>query len=354
MPLSFLKTSAKKTVLGVDIGTRNTKIIALKKEKNKPSVSHFAMAQTPDKLFEDGKITDPSKVSDFIAEQIINLDISDEVELVLSVSGKGMIAKKIDIPEMEDYMIPEYVEIESEQELFYNKDEMYLDYQILEGINTGSGNSKSVFVMTILKQMIDNYMDSVPKDLAYCQIIDTNWSALYNIFEYNMDLNPQTNYMVIDSGHTMTNIIVVLRNQLIFTRNISFGGSFFTENIAQKMSLKYEEAESLKIAASKGENSPADLVALLKGELSESFAKEILSCYQLYLSFYPEKDLQEIYITGGNSHTLGLKEALYSKFNLNITPLNSFKQIIPDPEFSKQGTSDFYSVATGLALRGVK
>ena len=354
MSISFLKSRSKKTVLGLDIGSKNTKILGFQKEKNKLQVSHFCMAPTPDQLFLDGKITDPSKMSDFIAEQLLALDISNSIELVLSVSGKGMIAKKIDIPEMEDYMIPEYVEIESEQELFYNKDEMYLDYQILENLDSENQKSKSIFVMTILKQAIDNYTDSVPNEIASCYIIDTNWSSLYNVFEYNMDLNPDSNYMIIDSGCSMTNIIVVLKNQIVFTRNISFGGDFFTQNIAQKMSLDYSEAENLKITASKGDSSPEDLISLLKGELCDSFVEEIISCYQLYLSFYPEKSISEVYITGGNSQTLGLKESLESKLNLNVQPLKSFKRIKPSSDFSKYGSSTFYSVAAGLALRGLE
>ena len=354
MPLSFLKSGSKKTILGLDIGSKSTKILGLKSDKTNFTVSHFSMASTPSDAFSMGKVLDSSKLSDFISEQISLLDISNDIELVLSISGKGMIAKKIDIPDMEDYMIPEYVEIEAEQELFYNKEEMYLDYQILQNLNSDKSDSKSLFVMTVQKQVIDSYMESVPEELASCHIIDTNFSSLYNIFEYNMDLKSELIYMVIDSGSAMTNIIVVIKNQIVFARSISFGGDFFTQEIQKKMSVDYSVAEELKVTASQGGNSPADLVSLLKGDLSETFIEEIVSCYELYLSFYPDKNLNEIYITGGNSETLGLKELIGGKLNSEVKPLKAFKKINQSSDFLKKGSSSFYSTVAGLALRGVK
>lgn len=354
MALSFLKSDSKKTVLGLDIGSKNTKILGLKKDKNNVFVSHFSTIPTAPDAFSEGKVIDSSKLSDFISDQILALEISNDMEIVLGLSGKGMIAKKIDIPEMEDYMIPEYVEIEAEQELFYNKEEMYLDYQILENLHSDKPESKSLFVMTVLKQVIDGYMEAVPSEIASCNIIDTNISSLYNIFEYNTLLNPDSIYMVIDSGCSMTSIIVIIKNQIVFARNIPFGGDFFTQEIQKKMSVDYANAEALKMTASRGEDSPSDLVSLIKGELCNSFVEELISCYELYLTFYPDRSLNEIYITGGNSQILGLKETIENHFNLSVKPLKAFKNIKPGADFSKYGSSAFYSVSAGLALRGLE
>lgn len=354
MFLDFLKSRSKKTVLGLDIGSKNTKIMGLKQDKTDLTVSYFSMTPTPPDVFSKGKVQDSSKLSDFITDQILALEISNQVELILGISGKGVIAKKIDIPEMEDYMIPEYVEIEAEQELFYNKEEMYLDYQILENLNSDKPDTKSLFVMTVLKQIIDGYTESVPDEIAFCNIVDTNFSSLYNIFEHNSNLNPESIYMLIDSGCSMTNVIIIIKNQIVFARNILFGGDFFTNGIQKKMSVDYSAAEDLKITASQGEKAPVDVVDLLKGEFCHAFAEELVSCYELYLSFYPDKTLNEIYMTGGNSQTLGLKEAIEDKFNLSVKPLKAFKNIKSSSDFSKQGSSSFYSIVAGLALRGVK
>ena len=356
MDFSFLKSGSKKTILGVDIGSKNTKILGLKSNKNNFTVSHFSMTPTPSVAFSNGKITDPSKLSDFISNQLLTLDISNNIELILGISGKGMIAKKIDIPKMEEYMIAEYVEIEAEQELFYNKDEMHLDYQILENLNLEKSESIPLFVMTIVKQITESYISAVPEDIAYCDIIDTNFSALYNICLYNMNLNPESIYMIIDSGCSMTNVIIVIQNQIVFARNLPFGGDFFTEKIQKKMSVDYPTAENLKIVAGQNtKETPAEVASFIKSDgCCGTFVEELVSCYQLYLSFYPDKHLNQIYVTGGNSQTLGLKETIESKFSLKVQSLEAFTKIKANPDFLEEGSSLFYSVVAGLALRGMQ
>ena len=352
MGFSFLKSGSKKTILGVDIGSQNTKIIGLKKDKKQTFVSHFSMVPTVSETFALGKVRDANKLSEALIDQVLKLDISNDIEIVLGASGKGVIAKRIDIPEMEDYMIPEYVEIEAEQELFYNKDEMYLDYQILQNIHSNKPDLKSLFVMTILKQSIDNYMAAVPEEVVSCHIVDTNFSALYNIFEYNKEISPDSICMVIDSGFSMTNIIVIIQNQVVFARSIPFGGDFFTQEIQKKMFIDYSNAEDLKLTASQGGDTPSDLVQFVKEELCQKFMEEINSCYELYLTFYPEKYLTGIYVTGGNSQMIGLKDLLGKSFNVEVEDLN-LKNIQVSSEFKNQISPIFYSIASGLSLRGL-
>ena len=131
--LIYLRKKTKKQVFALDIGSHSTKIMSIEGEEF--SVQNFLVAPTPPNVFQDGLISDENTISSFIGSQIGALNIEDEFSVILGISGKGMISKKIDVPEIDDHMIPEFVEIEAEQELFYNRDEMELDYQILEGLN---------------------------------------------------------------------------------------------------------------------------------------------------------------------------------------------------------------------------
>ena len=354
MAFQFLNLGSQKSVLGLDIGSKNTKIMGLKPVKNVFKVKSFGMTPTPLDTFSSGVISEPEALSDFISKKVAALDTANEgIELILGVSGKGMIAKKLNIPDIEDYMIPEYIEIEAEQELFYNKEEMYLEYQILKNVNADKPDSKSLFAMTVLKKIVESYSKAIPRDLVSCDIIDTNFSALFNIFEYNKDLNSEFIYMVMDIGYSMTNVIVILQNQLVFARTLNLGGDFFTQEIKKALSLDYQSAEDLKLTASQGENSPQDIADLIKKELVQTFLEELVSCYELYLSFYPEKTLSEIYMTGGGSQTLGLAEAVKNQFQVPVKFFNPFQKIRQPSAFTKVD-SLFYSIASGLALRGVK
>ena len=354
MFLSLFSKKSKKQIFGLDIGTQNTRLMSF--EGDQPLVNNFLMTATPSKVFEAGLISDETALSQFIGQQIASLDVEDELSVILGISGKGMIAKKIDIPEMDDHMIPEFVEIEAEQELFYNREEMTLDYAVLEGLNFNKPGAKSLFVVTVLNTVIESYNKVMDKNSMTCKILDTNFGALFNAFEFNYDLSADKNYMVLDIGCTTTNLIVAIKNQVVFARNIYLGGDFFNQAIQKHMSVDYGMAESLKVSASKGEESPEELVSLIKSKLNAAFIEELISPYELYNSLFPGKAIDEIYVTGGGSQTIDLVSGIEKAFNCPVNFLDSFKKIQFVSELKKyrEDCKMFSSVLVGLTLRALE
>ncbi|MCZ0932422.1 MAG: type IV pilus assembly protein PilM [Oligoflexia bacterium] len=354
MVLNFFSKKSNKQIFGLDIGTYNTKLMSF--AGGEPVVSSFVVAPTPANTFSAGLISDEKALSQFVGQQIAGVDVEDELSVILGISGKGMIAKKIDIPEMDDHMIPEFVEIEAEQELFYNRDEMELDYEILEGLNLNKPEAKSLFVVTVLKTVVESYNKILDQNAIQCEILDTNFGALFNAFEFNHTLDESKNYMLLDIGRTTTNLIVVVKNQVVFARNINLGGDFFNSLIQKKMSVDYSMAEDLKVSASKGGEAPQDVVSLIKSELNKDFMEELISPYELYNGLFPEEPVNEIYITGGGSQTAGLMSEIESVFSCQTHFLNPFKNIkFPsDLKKYKEEHKMISSVLVGLSLRSLE
>ncbi len=344
----------KKQYIALDIGSQNTKIVVF--ETGKALIDTAIIKPTPAAAFQGGAILDKDVLSDFLTQCIAELNLESEISVIAGISGKGVIAKKIDIPQMEESMIPEFVEIEAEQEIFYNKEEMELDYDILKGVNFKKPEAQSLLVVTVLKQMIKNYNNVIDKAFMACDILDTNFAALFNSFEYNQSLNKDKNYMILDIGSVSTNLVVVIKNQVVFARNLPIGGDFFNQEIQKKMNIGYQEAEELKISASKeGEAAPQEVVSLINSELNEAFSEEIFSCYELYRSFFLERDVHQAYITGGGSKTFGLASHLQQKLEFPINKFDPFQRIKLSSNLQEKQEEFklFLAVATGLALRSL-
>ena len=349
MLLNFF-AKPQKTFIALDIGSQNTKMLVF--QKGKAIVEKMIIEATPPGSFQGGNILDKEVLFDFLAQCAVKMKIED-LKVIAGVSGKAVIAKKLDIPQVEESMLPEFVEIEAEQELFYNREEMELDYDILRGIRADKPENQSLLVVTVLKKVIEDYNQLIKKSGMECEILDTSATALFNSFEYNEDLDENKNYMVLDIGRSGTNMALVLKKQIVFLRHLSVGGDFFNQGIQKKMNIDYQEAEELKISASKEQSAPKELVSLIRTELNESFVEEILSCYELFSNLFPEQNVHCAYITGGACQTLGLSAHLKEKLSCPVYFFNPFKKIELKPELKKeQGRLQFFSaVATGLALR---
>ena len=354
MVLSLFSKKTKKQIFGLDIGTHNTKLMSF--EANEPVIKNFLVAPTPANTFEAGLISDEKNLSQFVGQQIAKMSIDDEFSVILGISGKGMIAKKIDIPEIDDHMVPEFVEIEAEQELFYNRDEMELDYQILEGLNFNKPEARSLFVVTVLKTVVESYNKILDQNAIQCEILDTNFGALFNAFEFNHNLDENKNYMLLDIGKTTTNLIVVVKKQVIFARNINLGGDFFNSSIQKNMSIDYSMAEDLKISASTEGEAPQDVVSLIKSELNKGFIEELISPYELYNGLFPEQPVNEIYITGGGSQTVGLVSKIESSLSCPVHFLNPFAKIKFPADLKEYENEHkiISSVLVGLSLRSLE
>jgi len=344
---------SKKQYLALDVGNQNTKMMVF--PPGKAFVQNMIVKPTPPDSFQDGFISNEEGLSEFLTQCVAELGLEDKVNVIAGISGKGVIAKKIDIPQMDENMIPEFVEIEAEQELFYNKDEMELDYEILKGVNFDKPEAQSLLVITVLRKVIGSYNSVIKEPFMSCEILDTNFAALFNSFEYNESLNENQNYMILDIGCSSTNLVIVVRNQVVFARHLLLGGNFFNQEIQKKMGVDYQEAEGLKISASKGQETPQELASLISNELNEAFAEELFSCYELYHSLFPEKNVHSAYVTGGASQTFGLIEHLQKKLGFSIKQFNPFQNIVLNSELkNKQKELTLFSaVASGLALRSL-
>ena len=351
MSLSLFGRGPKKPRLALDIGSQNTKIMLF--DPVKAFVKKMVVKPTPVDSFKGGLIRNEGELSEFLTQSVLELELDSEASVITGISGKGVIAKKIDIPQMDESMIPEFVEIEAEQEVFYNKEEMELDYDKLVGVNFKKPEAPSVLVVTVLKRMIESYNNVIKKSFLDCEILDTNFSALFNSFEYNESLNGNSNYMLLDIGCVSTNLLIIIKRQVVFARNLPIGGDFFNQGIQKKMGINYQEAEELKISASDGQDAPQELVTLVRNDLNGAFAEEILSCYELYRSLFSEKDVDHAYVTGGGSKTLSLVSDLQKKLGFPIDNLNPFKKIklSSNLQVKKEDLKTFSAVVTGLSLR---
>ena len=349
MLLNLFKKSNKEYI-SLDIGSQNTKMALL---SSKGVISKFIIEPTPEKVFDSGVILDVEGLSKFLMACIGKLDITNDTEVITGVSGKGIITKKIDIPSMEENLIAEHLPFEAEQYLPYEIDEMDLDYEILRDIETNISTETPVLLVAVLKNIVHEYNELFEKSYLKCNILDTNVFALFNIFEKNYDLDETENYFLIDIGLNTTNLVVVIKNQVVFTRSLPVGGSFYTNELEKRLSLSYAEAEELKKSASEDKEHPENVSSTIQETIGPLFCDEIFSGYEFYLSFFPKNKASQVYVTGGGSQCLGLIDALNKKFEVPVHQFNPFQgiELSPDLKFEEEKLLPFGSIVAGLSLR---
>ncbi|MGB5013407.1 MAG: pilus assembly protein PilM, partial [Pyrinomonadaceae bacterium] len=165
---------------------------------------------------------------------------------------------------------------------------------------------------------------------------------------------------LLNIGASTMNVNIVKGTRSLFTRDITVGGSQFTDVLQRSLGLNFQQAEAVK----RGVNDAVDgieekAIEPLMNNVTEIVAMEIQKTFDFYRATTEDNEtvVQKILISGGGSKLAGLSQELSQRLELPVEVLNPFRNIrVDDKKFDPEYLSEIVpemAVAVGLAIRGV-
>lgn len=156
------------------------------------------------------------------------------------------------------------------------------------------------------------------------------------------------------------NVNIVKGTRSLFTRDITVGGSQFTDVLQRSLGLNFQQAEAVKrgvIDAVDGIEEKS--IEPLMNNVTEIVAMEIQKTFDFYRATSEDNEtmVQKILISGGGSKLVGLADELSQRLELPVEVLDPFRNIKVDtnkfdPDYLSEIVPEM-AVAVGLAVRGV-
>ena len=131
---------------------------------------------------------------------------------------------------------------------------------------------------------------------------------------------------VVDIGADVTSICVHAWGVPRFVRILPSGGRDITSAVARSMGVSDEEAESMKRAVAGGGRS-GDQVSTVTASRSSSFADEIRSSLEFYLTQMPGAKMGRVLVTGGGSKLPGLMQLLAERLPSPVAAGHAFGRV---------------------------
>ncbi len=347
--MAFIKP---KSLIGLDIGSHSIKVVELKHQKKRYDLKNFGVAQLPPEAIVDGVIMDSSIVAESIRNLFANLKIKAK-NVATSVAGHSLIVKKIPLPLMTEEELEEQIQWEAEQYIPFEIDEVNIDFQILGPLPQEEGQME-VLLVAVKKDIISDYTAVIAEAGLSAMVVDVDSFAAENLFEvcYPEKIDKPT--VLIDIGAGIININILKNGVSAFTRDITMGGSTFTEEIQKELGLSYEEAEILKLGGSSDQASAEEVSNILSG-VTDNVVLEIQRSLDFYSATTSEEEFQGVFLAGGGCMVPGLAMAVEERLGIPTQILHAFKGlgISPkdfDPDYL-EAMGPVAAVAAGLALR---
>jgi len=344
-----------KKMVGIDVGTASIKIAEIsrwgqgKTLENYGEIKSQSLYKEPFRSVERGSYL----LSNYFVSRAIRA-VLDEAKIrttavIFSIPDFSTFCVSFDLPPMTKKEIPDAIYYNAPQYIPLPITETTLDWRLISGTPGDRTSQLRVFLVAIPNQTIQDYQKVA--QLAGLEL----YAVEAEVFSLSRVLASGSKKCVciIDIGVQSTTISIVEKENLKKSFSFEFAGSQLTSAIVSTVGLGTVEAEEVKKQQgllNAQENVAKTLYLLIDPLLIE--VKKIIS------DFYIEtqKEVDEIYLTGGTSNLPGLKEYFSEVLKKKVFIPNCFSELLYPPILGKglEELSPTFSVAVGAALGGLE
>jgi len=294
-------------------------------------------------------------VADVIQSVCANHQVN-AANVVTGVSGHSVILKNIVLPPMSREELEESIDWHAEEHIPYDLADVSLDYQV----TAETPESTNVLIAACKKERIDNIKQAIQLAGKSPVVIDVDTFALQNCYEVNYNPTEEDVVTLLNIGASTMNVNIVKGTRSLFTRDITVGGSQFTDVLQRSLGLNFQQAEAVKRGVADAVDGLEEKsIEPLMNNVTEIVAMEIQKTFDFYRATTEDNDtiVQKILISGGGSKLAGLAQELSERLELPVEILDPFRNIKIDtkkfdPEYLNEIVPEM-AVAVGLAVRGV-
>lgn len=361
----------KKTILGIDIGTSSLKVVELEIRDDKPPyLSNYAWMPIPEVIKEENDSEESffeTNVPEFLKKLLKEAKFKTK-DAYVSISAFGGLVTLIELPEMPAEDLEKAVRFEAHKYIPTSLDNVTISWEVVEGESllgsatkqdkNGKNEELTVAETTPKKMQVLLVAAFKNKVAAYEKAVRTAGLNLRGIEVESISMaesligNDQGNFLIIDIGFRVCNIIYVEKGTIRANRNIDAGGADITRTIAKSMGISEERAEDFKIS---GKNF-FSTNSTLRFPVLDTISLEVSRIMELAARGKTNYRLDAIILSGGTAELNGLAEYFQTKFNIKTVIGNPFGRVVYDKKLESvvEKMKNEFAVCIGLALKGVK
>ncbi|OGG15609.1 hypothetical protein A3D77_02850 [Candidatus Gottesmanbacteria bacterium RIFCSPHIGHO2_02_FULL_39_11] len=333
------------SILGIDIGTHSIKAVELIRGKNKKI-----------RLRSVGYIPSPSVSSEGTTKKIVeglgrlihDMKVSTN-EAVISLPPSKVVTRIVEVPLMKDAELASSIQWEAEQYIPWPLAKSRVDYAVIEE-NPDTKRMK-ILLAAAPKDFVESIM-SIVDQVGITPIgIEPEVVAIVRCITFS--LPPLPAILVLSFGATNSEIALVRKKEIVFTKSFPIGGNTLGRAISEEMGFQFTQAEEYKKTYGIEENRLEGKIYKVIIPLLSAMLSDLEKALIYYKSQYSQETISTLVLTGGSAKIPGLVPYLTKYFGLDCQLINPFSSISVDSSIAPMVIPDgvLYTVATGLGLK---
>src|SRR6185436_3427001 len=284
-------------LVGVDIGSSSVKVCQLRESRKGLELVRLGFAQLPAQTIVDGHVMNSGAVVETLARLFHDKKIKQK-DVAMSVSGQSVIIRKITVPMMTPAELAEQIQWEAEQHIPFDIKDVQIDYEVLR--RRPEAGQMDLLLVAAKRDEIQDYAQLARDAKLKPQIVDIDAFTIQNVFEFSRGLPPDQTVALINVGASLSTLNIVARGVSTFTRDITNGGNFITEEIRKRLGVSVEQADAFKCGRPEAGQPPHQVHQIMEGVI-DAIAAEIQRSLDFYMATSGESEIARIFLTGGTA-----------------------------------------------------
>ena len=341
-------------MVGLDVSASSIKLVELDRGED----GELILVRCAIEPLEPGWITDGNiEQFDDVAEalrRLLKKSGTQAKSAALALPASQVISKKVVLPgALTDQELEVQAEAEASQYIPFPLDEVYLDFCVM-GPNATIPEDVDVLLVAARREKVQDVQGLAEAAGLKPEVVDVASYAARLAAGRLIERLPgaaETGLVALfDVGSLGTSMQVVQHDEVLYERDLSFGGTQLTQLLAQRYGWSPEEAEQKKRLGELPDDSEAQVLRPFMDTLGEEIARGL----QFFFSSSSHNQVDHVLLAGGAVAMPGLSEVVAQQTGTPCSVLNPFEGMrisegVRQQKLQREAPS--YLTACGLALR---
>ncbi|WJG11246.1 type IV pilus assembly protein PilM [Aliiglaciecola sp. LCG003] len=336
-------------MIGLDIGTRFVKAVLFESDGGQIKVQSFACEQIIGNAFADREIKDFDAVGNALKKVKMAMKTKNK-NVAVAISGSTVLTKIVYMdPDQQDFELEGQIEIEADSLIPYPLEEVYIDFEQIGESKTHTGKV-DVLLSAAHKDMVDSRVTLLREIQFEPKVMDIEGYALGNaLCSFAKQQNDEP-IICLNIGASLLQLCVVKDNQVIYSKEHSFGMDSLIQDLSIIHTLEKQETERQLLNGELPATWRQDTFPIFLANLNQHISRAM----QMYISSTHSERPQAIMICGGGANIEEIATDLEHELAVSVSVFNPFAEMQISEKALQQGVDKVapqLAIAAGLAAR---
>lgn len=296
-------------------------------------------------------------------KEVLTLGVQGPFEAsVINVCAPGfqVFSKFVKLPATDPGKVGQIIQYEAQQNVPFPLEEVVWDYQIL---GTAPSGELEVLLVAIKNEVVESFFRIGEQAGLELHLVDVSSAALCNAYRFNYG-DAEGCVMLLDIGARSSNLLFFEQGR-VYSRSINIGANSITQDFANEVKMKWDEAEKMKIeegfvslggAYEEPSNPHQALISKIARQVMTRLHIQMNQTIQFYRGQQGGSPPTRLYLAGGASLLPYTAQFFAEKLSLPVDYFNPFRNIQIDPSINLEEMARVahqFGEVVGLGIRNL-